>query len=270
MSLLVRGLVVALVLVAGVLALPGGASAAETRVGYDVSHPQCGSPLPSPGPFAIVGVNGGLSTKPNPCLAAQLRWAWSSDGSVPSRPNAQLYLNTANPGQLRFLITTWPRTGSTPYGTCRGNNDMACSWQYGYERAEHSVVSFFTSAARSAAVDGLPSRYTWWLDVETENTWQIGSAVAQARNRATLEGMTAYLLSRGGRVGLYSTGHQWDVIVGTVPSTSNLVGRNSWLAGATTLEQAMANCTRAPLVPGGRVTLTQFVPDDLDLNHSCV
>jgi hypothetical protein len=82
--------------------------------------------------------------------------------------------------------------------------------------------------------------------------------------------MTAYLLSRGGRVGVYSTGFQWNSIVGTVPSTSNLVGRNSWLAGATTLTQARANCTRAPLVPGGRVTLTQYVPDSLDRNHSCI
>jgi hypothetical protein len=82
--------------------------------------------------------------------------------------------------------------------------------------------------------------------------------------------MTAYLLSRGGRVGLYSTGYQWSVIVGSVPSTSNLVGRNSWLAGSTTLRQAKAACTSAPLVPGGRVTLTQYVPDGLDRDHSCI
>ena len=34
------------------------------------------------------------------------------------------------------------------------------------------------------------------------NTWQSGSDEALARNRAALEGMTAYLLVRGGRVGL--------------------------------------------------------------------
>jgi hypothetical protein len=39
---------------------------------------------------------------------------------------------------------------------------------------------------RAAAVDGRPSSYTWWLDVETMNTWQSGSPAAQARNRATL------------------------------------------------------------------------------------
>jgi hypothetical protein len=270
MKPVVRGLLVALALLAAVVAAPGTAAAAVTTVGYDVSYPQCGTTLPSARAFAIIGVNGGLSTRANPCLDTQLRWAARSNGSVTTQPKAQVYLNTANPGELRAQVTTWPTTGSTPYGACTGGNDRACSWQYGYERARNSVVNYFTPAARRAGVDTLPSRYTWWLDVETENTWQSGSTDALARNRATLEGMTAYLLSRGGRVGLYSTGYQWGVIVGSVPSTSNLVGRNSWLAGATTLTQAKANCTRAPLVPGGRVTLTQYVPDAIDRNHSCI
>lgn len=267
---LLRVLVVALATLAAVLAVPGAASAAHSDVGYDVSHPQCDTTLPSAPAFAVVGVNGGLSTKANPCLATQLSWAAGSSGSVTTQPDVQLYLNTANPGQVRDLVTTWPTAGQTPYGTCAGDNDMACSWQYGYERARNSVVSFFSPAARAARIDSVVSRYTWWLDVETMNTWQYGSTEALARNRATLEGMTAYLLAEGARVGLYSTGYQWAQIVGTVPSTSNLVGRDSWLAGATTLEQAEDNCRRPPLVPGGRVTLTQYVPDDLDRNHSCV
>jgi hypothetical protein len=270
MTILARAITVALALVAAVLVAPGTASAAPTRVGYDVSHPQCGSTLPTARAFAVVGVNGGLSTRANPCLAAQLRWAAGSNGSVPTQPKVQLYLNTANPGELRTQVTTWPTAGSTPYGSCAGDNDMACSWQYGYERARNSVVSFFVPAARTAQVDSVVSRYTWWLDVETMNTWQSGSTEALARNRATLEGMTAYLLGEGARVGLYSTSYQWGQIVGTVPSTSNLVKRDSWLAGATTLGQAKENCRRAPLVPGGRVTLTQYVPDSLDRNHSCI
>ena len=270
MKLLAQALAVVLALLAGILAAPGTASAALTRVGYDVSYPQCDTTLPSARAFAIVGVNGGLSTKANPCLATQLRWAARSNGSVAGQPKVQLYLNTANPGELRAQVATWPTAGRTPYGSCAGENDMACSWQYGYERARNSVISFFAPAARSARIDGVVSRYTWWLDVETANTWQSGSTEALARNRAALEGMTAYLLGQGARVGLYSTGYQWAQIVGTVPSGSNLVTRNSWLAGATTLRQAKDNCRRAPLVPGGRVTLTQYVPGSLDRNHSCL
>jgi hypothetical protein len=217
----------------------------------------------------VVGVNGGLSTRINPCLADQLAWAMWSSGVVTSQPKAQLYLNTANPGEVLDQVTTWPRAGTTPYGTCTGTNSMACSWQYGRERAANSVDNIFIPAARQATVDGRPSRYMWWLDVETMNTWQSGSSAALARNRATLEGMTAYLVSRGARVGLYSTRSQWNQIAGAVSPYSNLAGRNSWLAGSTSLAGATAACRTTPLVPRSRVTISQYVVADLDHDYSC-
>jgi hypothetical protein len=115
--------VTALAVLAVVVGLPATASAAApTRVGYDVSYPQCGKTLPSARAFAIVGVNGGLSTRANPCLSTQLAWAWRSNGSVGSQPKAQVYLNTANPGQVIEQVTTWPTSGTTPYGECDGTN----------------------------------------------------------------------------------------------------------------------------------------------------
>jgi hypothetical protein len=261
--------VVALAVVAALLAAPGSAAAAGTRDGYDVSYPQCGMPLPAEHAFAVVGVNGGLSTRTNPCLAEQLTWAWGSSGAVLSQPKAQLYLNTANPGEVLDQVATWPKTGATPYGTCTGTNSMACSWEYGRQRAQNSVVSFFTPAAQAASVDSQPARYTWWLDVETTNTWQSGSSAALARNRATLEGMTAYLVSRGAKVGLYSTRYQWNQIAGAVSSHSNLAGRNSWLAGSTSLAGATAACRTTPLVPRSRVTTSQYVVAGLDHDYSC-
>jgi hypothetical protein len=251
------------------LAVPGTASAAPTTVGYDVSHPQCGTDLPDDRAFAVVGVNGGLSTRANPCLREQLTWASESSGAVEDQPRAQLYLNTANPGQILDQITTWPQRGSTPYGSCDGTNSTACSWQYGWERAQNSVVSFFTPAARAARVDSQPSRYVWWLDVETTNTWQFGTGDALARNRATLEGMTEYLLSRDARVGLYSTGRQWSQIAGEVEDDSVLEELDSWLAGSVTAGQAAEACTEDPLVPEGSVVLSQYVRHELDRNTSC-
>ncbi len=268
----VRALLVAgTALLAVVLGLPAGsaAAAAAATVGYDVSYPQCGSSLPRDRAFAIVGVNGGLATKPNPCLATQLAWARRSSGTMPAQPKVQLYLNTANPGEVRDQVTTWPEFGQTPYGPCDEGNTAACSWQYGWERAQHSVNTWFLPAARTAGLDADPARYTWWLDVETINTWQSGSSEALARNRATLEGMTAYLAARGAQVGLYSTGYQWGLIVGTVGEDSSLYSRNTWLAGATSLSGATANCGRTPLVAGGAVVLTQYVRGGLDRNHSC-
>lgn len=253
---------------------PAGAAPAEfdvpqSPVGVDISHPQCDADLPDARAFAIVGVNGGVATEANPCLAEQLAWAWESNGSLPEQPAAQVYLNTANPGQVMGLVSTWPTAGTTPYGECEGENSAACSWRYGWERTRDSVADFFVPAAREADVVSLPSRYRWWLDVETSNTWQSGSDEALARNRATLEGMVAYLDSRGADVGLYSTGQQWAEIVGTVPGSSPLAGLPSWLAGSVTAAQAVAACELPPLVPRSRVALTQYVPDDLDRNHSC-
>jgi hypothetical protein len=251
------------------LGVPGTASAAPTTVGYDVSHPQCDTELPHDRAFAVVGVNGGLSTRANRCLREQLTWAWESSGAEDDQPRAQLYLNTANPGQLLDQVTTWPERGSTPYGSCDGTNSTACSWQYGWERARNSVVSFFAPAARAARVDSQPSRYVWWLDVETMNTWQWGSVDALDRNRATIEGMAEYLLSRDAEVGIYSTGQQWSQIVGAVEDDSVLAELDSWLAGSVTAGQAASACSDDPLVPNGDVVLSQYVRDEWDRNTSC-
>ena len=265
-----RLLVTGMAAVAVGLGLPAtSASAAPSTVGYDVSHPQCDQSLPSGQAFAIVGINGGIATTANPCLADQLEWAARSTGADPAQPPAQLYVNTANPGEVRDLVTTWPSAGNTPYGDCDGHNTPACSWQYGWERARTSVTSFFLPAARSADVDADPAGYTWWLDVETANTWQSATAAGQARNRAALEGMAAYLIARGGTVGIYAVPTQWRQIAGTVTWDSNLYRLDSWLPGATSQAGAAANCRRAPLTNGGQVTLAQYVSGGLDRNASC-
>ena len=262
--------VAALAAVALACGVPSAAARDAPEVGYDVSHPQCGDVLPRDPAFVVVGVNGGLATRPNPCLAEQLAWAAEeATGEVPAQPEVQLYVNTANPGQVRDLVTTWPTGGLTPYGRCDGDNSRACSWQYGWERAAVTVTDFFVPAAVDAGLDPDPGRYRWWLDVETTNTWQTGSAPARARNRAALEGMTTRLTVVGAEVGLYSTGHQWRRIAGPVPEDSPLHELDSWLAGSTSLADARKSCDRDPLVDGGRVVLTQYVEDGLDHDHSC-
>lgn len=255
----------------GALAFPAPAAAQERddRVGYDVSHPQCDTSLPDDQAFAVVGVNGGVATRPNPCLAEQLEWAAGSSGAVRAQPEVQLYVNTANPGQVRDQVTTWPDSGDTPYGECDGENSMACSWAYGRTRAMVDVYAFFRPAAREAGIDDDPAGYTWWLDVETMNTWQTGSAAALDRNRAALEGMAGYLESVGAEVGVYSTGYQWRRIVGSVGPDSPLYELDSWLAGAVSREGARDNCDDRPLNGGGEVVLAQYVSRDLDHDVAC-
>jgi hypothetical protein len=253
----------------GVALAAGTASAAPAGGGYDISYPQCSTTPPTTQAWGVVGVNGGLATTANPCLTKQLQWAAGSTGAVAAQPKVQLYLNTANPGQIRNQVSTWPKTGATPYGTCTGGNTNACAWEYGWQRAQNSVTSIFAPAAATAGLSTSAAGYVWWLDVETSNTWESGSSTALARNRKALEGMTAYLTSQGGTVGLYSTAQQWKAIAGSVSSSSTLHSLDSWLPGATTVAGASSACSAPPLVSGGAVAMTQYVSGGLDQDVSC-
>lgn len=247
------------------------------KVGYDVAWPQCGKKLPTNQSFGIVGVNGGNAASTNSCLSSQLAWANKSSANSNQSP-LQLYVNTANPGEVINQITTWPKdntdfTGTTttdPYGTCSGKNDQACSWQYGWNRAIEDDLQRFSPAAKSIGLDPA-APHMWWLDVETMNTWQSGSSDALARNQATLEGMTSYFESINSSVGLYSTAAQWATITGaTTTSTSNLSGLPDWRPSGASLNNAIANCRVAPLTPGGFISLTQYIVSNLDYNHTCI
>jgi hypothetical protein len=55
-----------------------------------------------------------------------------------------------------------------------------------------------------------------------------------------------------------------------VSPASTLAGRDTWLAGGSSLAGAQSACFRPALVPGGRVTLSQYVTGGLDRNQSCV
>jgi hypothetical protein len=232
----------------------------RTLLGNDVSWPQCGRVLPRNQAFAIVGVNGGLANNTNPCFPTQLAWAAKSTGGT-GQPRVALYVNTANPGHAG---SWWPRSNAyggrmvwNPYGICRGAEDRQCAYMYGYAKAYDNVKS-------RGVVN--PGSYLWWLDVEVINTWSFD----RAANAAALEGMTAYLTGIGARVGLYSTHYQWNRIVGQVGITSNLRGLPSWLAGANGVNGAKGMCAWPALTPGGTVTVTQFVSNNLDYDYSCI
>jgi hypothetical protein len=250
-------------LLTGAPALAAKAPVAPT--GNDISWPQCGKPLPTGQAFGIVGVNDGLANNTNPCLAEQLAWATKSTGATTLVPKVALYVNTANPGGLG--TASWPSnnvdpqgaTTNNPYGTCDHANSAACAYQYGWNRAVEDAWQRGVSN---------PASYTWWLDVETINTWDSTSG-GLARNAADLEGMTAYFKSLGAQVGVYSTSAQWAGIAGNVSATSNLNGLPNWRPGARTLAAAKSNCTLAPLTPGGKVVLTQYVSNNLDYDYAC-
>jgi hypothetical protein len=286
-----RRIVTALVVpgvVVSMLVLAAGPTAASTSpTGTDISYPQCGSTFPAGPAFGIAGVNDGLANNLNPCLGpsaaypsyrqSELYWLNTAPTGASSQPKASLYVNTADPGNAvnGTPIADWPVSGSTPYGTCStttittksgtftvGQNSPACAWQYGFSRAAQDV-SWLAAAASAinaqsppAAVPGGAGGYQWWLDVETVNSWQAGTA-GQAMNVADLQGMLAALQQAGASsVGTYSTSAQWGTITGGTPLGS-LAGSPDWIPGARSLSGAQANC-RLPSFTGGRVAVTQW------------
>jgi len=246
----------------------GGSPSPAILTGNDISWPQCSkrTTLPNGQAFGIVGVNGGLANNTNPCFAQELSWANASKGGT-NQPKAALYVNTANPGDVTPAVADWPKnnvnvvTGAAdtdPYGTCSGANDTACAWQYGYNIANRDFNQ------RGVAS---PASYTWYLDVETGNSWTSD----KSKNAAALEGMVAYLNGTGGaKVGVYSTGYQWQQIAGTVSGTSNLNGLPSWLAGSSSASNAEANCKLPGLTASSQVVLTQYVAKSTDYDVSCI
>ncbi|KIC68195.1 hypothetical protein [Pseudarthrobacter phenanthrenivorans] len=233
----------------------------NAALGNDISWPQCGADLPDPPAFAIVGVNGGRPDTVNPCLAAQLAWGDRSAESAAGKP-AAVYVNTAATGPVDSLW--WPGDNtyrganvSNPYGSCDGSESPACAYVHGYATAGDDVAILKDA--------GDPARRTWWLDVETGNSWLWNKAI----NAAELEGMAAYLQGIGVEVGIYSTAYQFGEIVGDVGAGSNLYRLASWLAGAESTASAREYCGAAPLTGGGVVTTTQFTEGDLDYNYKC-
>jgi hypothetical protein len=297
-SRLARSLVIATLaatLLASAGALPalakGGppGKGGSITTGNDISWPQCGGAYPSGQAFGIVGLTGGLANTLNSCFGSELAWAWTSTGtSAPGKqPPASLYVNTADPGQAG--VTDWPtnnvdpnnRISPNPIGTCDGSDSPACAWQYGWNRA----IADMLGLAGTTQVSGVfgsttPSTYTWWLDVETGNTWETGAG-GLANNVADLQGMVAAFTSAaetspngiplgGAAVGVYSTSSQWGQITGTPSGAAagNLAGLANWIPGARTASAAASNCSLASFT-GGRVTVTQWFGKPYDGDYAC-
>jgi hypothetical protein len=239
----------------------GGPTFTARERGFDVSYPQCGSVLPTAADFAVVGVDGGRPFDVNACLADQVAWAHQF-----GRP--AYYVNSANPGPK--LSDHWPIGQRKPQVCSRAKPDSAaCAFDYGVNAAKDAFAR-----ARAAALSvGAPDvrRSTWWLDVETHNTWEsleYGERPKYLRNdTAVLAGMTRALHRRGvDVVGVYSSRHQWDRITGG----ASLDRAPVWYAGVGSAATARSRCTPAWSFTGGRVRMTQFLaPSGVDGDLRC-
>jgi hypothetical protein len=239
----------------------------DPAVGYDVSYPQCGDRLPEAFGFAVVGVNGGRVHSTNPCLVTSgeerghLEWAG---------PEAQLYANTANPGPRDSRY--WPvgqdvPRACQPPGLLRSSDTVECAYVYGWNAAadsyEAAVDAFVELGWADAGADELPWATTWWLDVETANSWRLDWRM----NVASLEGARDYLVSRDvAEVGFYSTPRMWWRITG---GTETFAEHPAWHAGATDAADARERCLDEDGFTGGELRMVQWIEDGLDHNLRC-
>jgi hypothetical protein len=172
---------------------------------------------------------------------------------------AGLYINTANPGPTS---THWGLPGPANCVDTSSSSDQGCAYNYGWNAAADAL------SAATASI-GPPARpLSWWLDVETANSWN-GTAAA---NSSTVQGYIEYLRSQGtGTVGVYSTGYQWTQITAgyTVPSSASTPAAPDWLAGASSISNARSSCDPAKSFSGGPIQLVQYPDIGFDGNYVC-
>lgn len=243
----------------------GQAKASQSGdTGFDISWPQCGSPYPVGGAFAIVGVNGGLPYRTNPCLGtgdgpSELAWAGA---------NAQVYANTADPGPV--LSSHWPSGRSTPQPcdtpSNPGQDTQACHYDYGWNAAADSyqdlVDAYISLGQAEPGATRTPAPLYWWLAVDTANSWTPNTAW----NVDSLQGEVDLLHAVGSiGVGFVATPSDWQEITG---STEAFVSSSSWPVGASSLTEAQTQCG-GPGFTGGGVAIVQFPSGAFDGDYRC-
>lgn len=231
-------LLAVIVTVISLIAISGVASAqgqyVSGSVGVDVSYPNCRARI-SGAAFGIVGVNGGKSFSPNPCLKDE----------ASKFKNLSLYINTGYPGQSYGIkYQSYPNSCSEV--------DLNClAYNYGYNAAEYAYNYSLESGVQSS---------TWWLDVETMNSWTADFN----QNKQSLIGQEYYLRSHGvTTVGIYSTTYQWGQITGGWQNNLPSWGATTWR----TASQAATFC-KGHEFTGGPSYLMQFL-GKLDQNVAC-
>jgi hypothetical protein len=191
--------------------------------GVDVSYPNCSDAMTNVS-FGIVGVTGGMVYSTNGCLQAEANHF----------SNLSLYVNTGLNASSSSPYYTQAQVGC--------NGDVYCAaYNYGYNAA--------TNALNYATAQGVSSA-KWWLDVETNNTWNADVV----QNQKSLQGEYDALVQHGATtVGVYSTTVQWQSVTGSWQNQWPSWGATTW----TTATQAQTYCTGHQFT-GGPSLLMQF------------
>jgi hypothetical protein len=197
--------------------------------------------------------------KANPCLAEQLEWAGEG---------GDLYINTANPGPRHSQF--WP-SGTDEPRPCDtderpGAETTSCAYVYGWNAAADSyrraLEAYVSLGWLDDDDDRLPEDITWWLDVETANSWMRDREL----NVASLHGAVDYLASTGAEdIGFYSTPLLWWRVTA---GTDDFADHPAWHAGGHSQEEAAERCEHDAFT-GGSLRFVQWIEDGIDRNLRC-
>ena len=203
-------------------------------VGSDISWPNCNTKIATGAKFGIVGVTDGLGYSTNPCLSKE----------VTKYTNLSLYVNTGWDSSSSHVNATSPRV-------CVAGDNNCLAYNYGYNAGLYAY-----DAASSAGI----YTSTWWLDVETANTWS--NNVVQNQN--SIQGEHDALATNGATtVGVYSTTAQWGSITGSWLNNWPSWGASTWK----TANQAKTYCVGHQFT-GGKTWLIQF-KGQIDQDYAC-
>lgn len=221
----------------GLAATPAEATNLYRRgaAGIDVSWPNCHATPPTRTAFGIVGVTAGKNFTVNPCLPQEARWF----------SQLSLYTNTAYPGiHYGRRYSTYPRR-------CPVNDTRCLAYNYGYNAGRF--------AADTSLKQGVLAP-TWWLDVETINSWTMDAK----QNRQSLAGMLDALTAAGARnFGFYSQPAMWQAI------TNNWrVNLPNWVASGQKNQNAAVSFCKDNDFTGGGTELVQYL-GRLDQDVAC-
>lgn len=201
-------------------------------VGSDVSYPQCNPDeigavkTPATGKFGIVGLTKGKPYSYSDCGLSE----WMNANTLQNPP--EIYINTANPAPSSKFY--WPTSGAHDPVLCRNASSVAdpgCAYDYGWHAAEDALTTAVGKGITEAKSE------TWWLDVETDNTWsglgkgKTPSTAKRQANAADLQGAVDYLRGQGvPAVGIYTSAAEWKSVTGGYDKVTAPTYAKAWKA----------------------------------------
>lgn len=201
----------------------------------DISWPNCREKL-ADYRTGIIGVTGGRNFHPNPCLASESSHI----------QNYAVYINTGYPGKA------YGRHFQYSPRHCAYNDTYCLAYNYGYNEALYAI--------HYANLNDVHTD-TWWLDVETLNSWSDNFLA----NRFFINGAVAGIKQNiwSAKAGIYSAPLQWQQLMGPWK-----VKLPEWLATGGSSQAAATQACHNKAFTGGKIELTQYT-QDLDQNILC-